>query len=90
MALKDWKKLGEDRYKLKDGVGEIWIDWKSSMRPLKATAIHGPNAHRWGTVNIYTVYRKSYGNGDNLHPKTFNSKAEAHAYLMKIVKTQDY
>ena len=88
MALKDWKKLGEDHYK-NDG-SEIWVGVKSSMRPLVATAVRGPNAHRWGTVNIYTVYRKSYGNGNDLHPKTFNSRSKAHSHIMKIVKTQDW
>jgi hypothetical protein len=90
MALKSWKKVGEDHYKLKDGsTGEVWVEQKSSMRPLVATAVRGPNAHRCGTVNIYTFYCRCYGNGNDLHPKAFTSRAEAHAHLMKHIKKSD-
>jgi hypothetical protein len=89
MPLKDWNKLGENRYKAKKGVGEVWITTESHAVPLVATAVRGPNAHRYGKVNLYTFYCHCYGNGDNLHPKTFNSKVKAHAHLMKYIKAND-
>ena len=90
MSLKDWKKLGEDRYRLKDGVGEVWVEPESRTVRLKATAVHGANAHRWGTVYTYIFYHQYLGDGGHPDPKIFNIKSEAHAHLMKHVKTKDY
>jgi hypothetical protein len=92
MALKDWNKLksGIDHYKLKDGVGDIWMDVETKSERLKPLAVRGPLAHRWGTTYTYIVYHHYLGDGGHPDRSTFKTKSEAHKRIMNHVKNKNY
>ena len=92
MALKNWKKLqsGVDHYKLKDGIGEVWMDIEFKTERLKPTAIHGAGAHRYGTTYTYIFYHHYMGDGGRPDRSTFKTKSEAHKHIMRYVKNKNY
>ena len=78
MALKDWKKIAENKYKLKNGKGEIQINQKSYY------SINMDMSS--GRRNEYYVEHSYIGDGGHPDIKTFGSKINAHTHLMKIIK----
>ena len=91
MALKDWKKLGEDHYKLipqgKLDKLELYLSY-----PEKYEVVHrvGSKITIVAKKTRYPVLISYFGDGGNPDWKWFPSKSAAHKFIQKYIREHGY